>query len=80
MKLQDHKYQPYSIRRGGATHAFVTTQRLDTILLRGRWRSLAVARLYLEDGQSQLAQLRTTKQSQVLLDKYRAGIPTRLLP
>eukprot|EP00435_Cladocopium_sp_Y103_P061038 s161_g22.t1 len=51
--LGNHKYQPYSIRRGGATHAFVTQQTLDAILLRGRWRSLTVARLYLEDGQSQ---------------------------
>ena len=79
LKLQGHKYQPYSIRRGGATHAFVTTQSLDTILLRGRWRSLAVARLYLEDGQSQLAQLQTSKQSQSLLNRYIAGVPTRLL-
>lgn len=80
LQLDGLGYQPYSIRRGGATHAFVVQQTLDTILLRGRWRSLAVARLYLEDGQSQLAQLRTSQRSKKLIAKYMAGIPHRLLP
>eukprot|EP00435_Cladocopium_sp_Y103_P073136 s379_g42.t1 len=73
------KFQPYSIRRGGATHAFVTQRTLDAILLRGRWRSLAVARLYLEDGQSQLAQLQMSKLSKTRLLSFQKGLPTRLL-
>ena len=77
--LVAHRYQPYSIRRGGATHAFVTRQTLEAILIRGRWRSLAVARLYLEDGQSQLGQLQTSKQSKALITTYKAGLPPRLL-
>ena len=80
LKVGDHGYQPYSIRRGGATHAFVTQQTMEAILLRGRWRSLQVARLYLEDGQSQLAQLRTSKHAKALLTQFQNGIPTRLLP
>ena len=78
--LSNHQYQPYSIRRGGATHAFVTQQTMEAILLRGRWRSLAVARLYLEDGQSQLSQLLTTKKAKALLTRYQSGLPPHLLP
>lgn len=80
LKLGNHKFQPYSIRRGGATHAFVTQQTMEAILLRGRWRSLTVARLYLEDGQSQLAQLALTAKAKSLLATYGRGLPTRLLP
>ena len=80
LSLGNHKYQPYSIRRGGATHAFVTQQTMEAILLRGRWRSLAVARLYLEDGQSQLGQLQTNTKAKAHLTFFQKGVPTRLLP
>lgn len=79
LQLGNHQYQPYSIRRGGATHAFVTQQTLEAILLRGRWRSLQVARLYLEDGQSQLSQLTTSPKAKSLLTTYQRGLPPRLL-
>lgn len=55
--LQNLNYKPYSLRRGGATHDYVEKGLLDPILLRGRWHSLAVARLYLEDGLAQLPSL-----------------------
>ena len=50
--------KPYSLRRGGATFLLQCGLPLETILLRGRWRSLSVARLYLEDGLAQLPALR----------------------
>eukprot|EP00438_Fugacium_kawagutii_P020379 Skav214618 [mRNA] locus=scaffold961:36811:43741:- [translate_table: standard] len=56
-QLQQLQVKPYSLRRGGATHDFVLSGLLEPILLRGRWHSLAVARLYLEDGVAQLPQL-----------------------
>eukprot|EP00435_Cladocopium_sp_Y103_P016708 s1499_g4.t1 len=43
-------FAPYSIRRGGATHSFQVSQTIESILLRGRWRALNVARLYIEAG------------------------------
>lgn len=55
--LEALEYKPYSLRRGGATHDYVQRGLLEPILLRGRWRSLAVARLYIEDGLAQLPQL-----------------------
>ena len=50
--------KPYSLRRGGATFLLQEGVPLETILVRGRWRSLSVARLYLEDGLAQLPALR----------------------
>ncbi len=55
--LQHLSYKPYSLRRGGATHDYIEKGLLEPILLRGRWHSLAVARLYLEDGLAQLPSL-----------------------
>ena len=44
------RFKPYSLRRGGATHLLRIGVPLETILIRGRWRNLNVARLYLQDG------------------------------
>ena len=53
--------KPYSLRRGGATHDYILNGLLEPILLRGRWHSLAVARLYLEDGLAQLPSLQLSR-------------------
>ena len=50
--------KPYSLRRGGATYLMEQGLSVDLILLRGRWKSLGVARLYLEDGLAQLPRMR----------------------
>jgi len=46
--------KPYSLGRGGATWLLQQGVPLDVILVRGRWKSLGVARLYLEDGLGKL--------------------------
>eukprot|EP00438_Fugacium_kawagutii_P005000 Skav230039 [mRNA] locus=scaffold465:66745:71032:+ [translate_table: standard] len=56
-QLAHLQLKPYSLRRGGATHDFIELGILEPILLRGRWRSLAVARLYIEDGLAQIPAL-----------------------
>ena len=56
--------KPYSLRRGGATHDYMKKGVLEPILLRGRWHSLAVARLYLEDGLAQLPSIKLPPPSQ----------------
>ena len=71
--LQGLQFQCYSIRRGGATASFATSQDLNQILLRGRWRALAVARLYLEDGQSQPTQIQMSRSSKTLLATLSVG-------
>lgn len=51
-------YKGYSLRRGGATFLLQQGVPLEAILLRGRWKSISVGRLYLQDGLAQLPSLR----------------------
>ena len=57
-KIEHLNLKPYSLRRGGATYLLQAGLPLEAILVKGRWRSVAVARLYLEDGLAQLPSLR----------------------
>ena len=58
----DHcRYRPYSLRRGGATHYFLKTGSYDLALDRGRWQSTRVAKVYIQDGLSQLPLLTLPK-------------------
>ena len=57
-RVANLSFKPYSMRRGGATLLLQEGVPLDVILLRGRWRSLAVARIYLEDALAQIPQMR----------------------
>ena len=67
--------KPYSLRRGGATWLLQQGVPLDVILVRGRWRSLGVARLYLEDGLAHIPQLRMSPLEKQRLDKYASQCP-----
>ncbi len=39
-------FRPYSLRRGGATAFFMSTGLMERTLIRGRWSSSSVARIY----------------------------------
>ena len=68
-------YRWYSVRRGGATHAYRRTNNLAAICLRGRWGSLKTARIYICDGIAQLSDLvfatRTKRRLEALAKKCR---------
>lgn len=51
-------FKPYSLRRGGATWLLQSGLPLETILIKGRWKSLQVGRLYLTDALALLPSLR----------------------
>ena len=46
----DFHVTPYSLRRGGATYAFLLHGSMEKCLLRGRWASSSSARIYLADA------------------------------
>ena len=50
-------YQWYSLRRGGATHAFRVSNDLSRVCFVGRWNSLKTARIYLTDALAQLTEI-----------------------
>jgi integrase len=50
-------FSPHSLRHGGATEAFVSGKSVESILARGRWRSVEAARIYIQSGRALLLQL-----------------------
>lgn len=65
-------FRCYSLRRGGATAFFAECGLMEKTLLRGRWQSVSVARLYLCDALSQLPNLVASPATKALVAKYRA--------
>lgn len=74
-KLGTFSFKPYSLRRGGATFLLQCGMAMETILVRGRWRSRSVARLYLEDGLAQLPNLRLSAEQHSRLQKFAMQAP-----
>ena len=48
-------YSPYSLRRGGTTWYFQSCLSLDATIARGRWSCQKTAKVYIDEGTSQLA-------------------------
>ena len=71
-KVEHLRFRPYSLRRGGATVFFSQFGLMEKTLLRGRWASVSVARLYLCDALAQLPSLVATPHTQRLVSQYRA--------
>ena len=71
--VEKHAFRPYSLRRGGATELFQRTQSMESALIRGRWESSRVARIYIyiyiSDGLSFLPSLVLSKHTQTLLER-----------
>ena len=63
-------FRCYSLRRGGATAFFQATGSMDRVLLRGRWQSANVARIYICDALSQLPSLQATGETKHMLVRY----------
>ena len=57
LQLSSLNLSGYSLRRGGASHAFANGQHFDSLLVRGRWQSVRTARQYLDSGRAALVQL-----------------------
>lgn len=57
LHLGDQNFTGYSLRRGGASHAFANGSTFDQLLVKGRWQSVRTARQYLDSGRAALIQL-----------------------
>ena len=68
--LQQYNFRPYSLRRGGATHVFQTTRSMEQAMLRGRWNSSKVAKLYISDGLSFIPSIRPNATMTSFLNTY----------
>ena len=68
--LQSLNFRPYSLRRGGATHLFQETKSMEVPLLKGRWGSSQVAKIYIMDGLSYVPNMVFTKFTREKLNKF----------
>lgn len=68
--LQDVGFSAYSLRRGGASHAFASGVHFDALLLKGRWQSIRTARLYLDSGRSSLVRMQFSAEIAAHLEQF----------
>ena len=75
-------FRPYSLRRGGATHAFGQHGSFDKLLIAGRWQSQKTARIYVNSGLAVLAELKIPKTSfsNRLRQQYFTSLSSKLPP
>ena len=55
--LASFDFRPYSLRRGGATFWFAKHGSLDKLLVQGRWSAVKTARVYINEGLANLAEM-----------------------
>lgn len=70
MGLSKHNFRPYSLRRGGATATFQETRSMEAALIRGRWSSSRVARIYISDGLSYLPSIVMSEHTKLFLSEF----------
>lgn len=63
-------FRCYSLRRGGATAYFAECGLMEKTLLRGRWGSTSVARIYICDALAQLPTLKARPTTIALMEKH----------
>ena len=68
--LISHGFRPYSLRRGGATFLFQQTGSMEVALLKGRWNSPQVAKVYIMDGLSHVPNMTFSPGARRKLTKF----------
>ena len=68
--LESFKFRGHSLRRGGASYDFDTYRNLERTLLRGRWQSTRVARIYITDALARLTQMTLSDTQYFRLKRY----------
>ena len=76
--LQDFGFRPYSLRRGGATAYYRATRNMAATIERGRWASIRVARIYINDGLAKEVDLRIPLATLDNLERRAVGLQSAL--
>jgi hypothetical protein len=74
LNLQNMRFKPYSLRRGGACMDFTLYQDIQHTLFRGRWSDIRTGRIYITDGAAALTALRIPPQAVPSLDYFKSII------
>ena len=54
LALTPFHFSLYSLRRGGATFAYLRSHNLDKVAIQGRWKDHRTAKIYLDDARAEL--------------------------
>ena len=54
LDLTPFNFSLYSLRRGGATFAYLRSHNLDKVAIQGRWKDHRTAKIYLDDARAEL--------------------------
>ena len=68
--LSHLNFKPYCLCRGGAVFHFSQHGKLDQTILRGRWESVRVAKLYINEGLLALTNFKFTEQEKAVLANH----------
>ena len=66
-QLGELHVMPYAMRRGGATSAYQNGASFEELLIKGRWKNLSTARIYLDEAVMELGQMSLSSLSQRLI-------------
>ena len=72
------RLSPYSLRRGGATHEYLSSGDLSLVMIRGRWTSARTARIYIEDGAAVIAEMKVSDSLRRRLESYSSQLVSRI--
>ena len=72
LQVKSSNFQPYSLRRGGATFDYLFHQDIKRTLMRGRWSDLRTARIYITEGQAMLTSLHLSQSALGQIKRYTA--------
>ena len=70
LELSSFGMKPYSLRRGGATFDFKAHGNLDRTVVRGRWESQKIARIYIQGGSEALTKLQLSDTARLRIAEY----------
>jgi hypothetical protein len=68
-------YQPYSLRRGGATALWEAERNVDHLMMRGRWSSARTARQYVEESAVEFTRREISRTESKCLQDWAAHLP-----
>ena len=74
LQIEPSSFSAYSIRRGGATHAFSEGIPMDQLVIKGRWQNAKTARIYLDSGRAALVQLQFSAHTSHLISAATASL------
>ena len=72
--LDAYPFKPYSLRRGGATHAFMECKSYSAVMETGRWMGLRTAKIYINEAAALLAKRGLRESVRATIDRQAAKL------